>query len=203
MGQAAALGLSDNADASTEPIEARVPARRVDAALVKELVDEHYRFIWRLLGRLGVPEADLDDATQEVFTVLTQRGDRQIKTGSERAFLFGVALKVAKSQRRRMARRREAPVESAEIADLSVSPELLADQRQARKILDRILEEMPTDMRVVFILFELDQFTTREIAKLTELAPGTVASRLRRARDWFQRRVAMLEARERRPKGGS
>ena len=56
----------------------------------RALVLEHYEFIWRLLSRLGVPRAEAEDATQQVFIVASQRlGD--IPPGRERTFLYGTA----------------------------------------------------------------------------------------------------------------
>jgi RNA polymerase sigma-70 factor, ECF subfamily len=176
-------------------------SRVVDAALLRELVDAHHRFIWRLLGRLGISDADLDDATQQVFMVLTVRKDLQIELGSERAFLFGVALKVARTHKRTLARRRETSSPPSEPVDLAPSPEALVEQNRARRLLDDILESMPMDLRVPFILFELDDISTAEIGTLLDIPAGTVASRLRRAREWFDRRVQQMQARDRRPWG--
>jgi RNA polymerase sigma-70 factor (ECF subfamily) len=56
---------------------------------------------------------------------------------------------------------------------------------------------MPEELRVVFVLYELEELSTPEIAELCELPLGTAASRLRRAREDFEQRVARLEARRR------
>ena len=47
----------------------------------------------------------------------------------------------------------------------------------------------------MFILFELEEMTMAEVAALLSLAPGTVASRLRRAREEFQAAVSRMRAR--------
>jgi RNA polymerase sigma-70 factor (ECF subfamily) len=202
MGDAAALTLSEGALNSGEPL-APGAKRRVDAALVRELVDAHHRFIWRLLGRLGVREAELDDTVQQVFMVLTQKSELEVAVGSERAFLFGVALKVARTHKRSVARRRESSAPPAEQSDGSASPEALAEQHQARRMLDQILDDMPAELRAPFILFELDDVATAEIASLLGLPSGTVASRLRRAREWFERRLQQLQARQKNSRGGA
>ncbi len=196
MGDAAALELSESTPHAAEPALVKGKKRTVDATLIRELVDEHHRFIWRLLGRLGVREADLDDTAQQVFMVLAQREDLEILVGSERAFLFGIALKVARTHRRSLARRRESNGPPPELADLGSSPEALTEQYQARRLLDEMLDNMPMDLRVPFVLFELDDLGSDEIATLLDLPAGTVASRLRRARQWFQRRVQQLQAKQ-------
>jgi RNA polymerase sigma-70 factor (ECF subfamily) len=52
------------------------------------------------------------------------------------------------------------------------------------------------DLRAVFVLFELEEMPTAEIAEALELPTGTVASRLRRAREEFRRIAARVQARE-------
>jgi RNA polymerase sigma-70 factor (ECF subfamily) len=161
------------------------------------LVHEHYAFVWRLLRRLGIGEGDADDAAQQVFLAAASRLAR-VEGGHERAFLYGVALNVGARARRSFGRRREEPLEAAgEREAPEPSAERLLELRQARALLDRLLDEMPEELRVVFVLFELEELSTPEIAELCELPVGTVASRLRRAREDFEKRVARAEARRR------
>ena len=72
------------------------------------------------------------------------------------------------------------------------NPETLVDQRRALALLDDVLEEMAMDLRSVFVLSEVEQMTAPEIATMLDVPLGTVASRLRRAREEFQRRVKRL-----------
>jgi RNA polymerase sigma-70 factor (ECF subfamily) len=73
-------------------------------------------------------------------------------------------------------------------------PDELSDQTRARAVLDRVLVRMPEDMRVVFVLCEIEQMTAPEIARLLDLPVGTVASRLRRGRELFEARAARWSA---------
>jgi RNA polymerase sigma-70 factor (ECF subfamily) len=54
---------------------------------------------------------------------------------------------------------------------------------------------MRDDLRTVFVLHDIEGLTMAEIADALALNPGTVASRLRRAREDFNRRVTRAEAR--------
>lgn len=164
-------------------------------ARIKRIVVEHHSFVWRSLVRLGVPRADAEDAVQQVFMVTTRRID-DITTGSERSFLYGVAIRVASRSRRTQARRREVLGDACpERVDTAARADDLIDRAEARKLLDEILESMPIDLRVVFTLFELEQMTMVDIAALIEVPQGTVASRLRRAREHFVEQRKRMEAR--------
>lgn len=82
-----------------------------------------------------------------------------------------------------------------ELADALPGPDALTDQHQARRLLEQVLQTMPIELRAVFVLYELEGATMAEIAETLTLAPGTVASRLRRARELFEARVARIEQR--------
>jgi RNA polymerase sigma-70 factor (ECF subfamily) len=158
--------------------------------LVRTLFEDHYDSIWRLLRRFGVPASQADDAAQQVFLVLAER-IADVRAGSERAFLFGTALRVATGLRR--VARREVPTENADEESSTLPrPDELMDQKRARDALDGVLQQMAGDLRSVFILYELEGFTTPEIADMVEVPLGTAASRLRRAREQFRELVATL-----------
>ena len=164
--------------------EADRPAR-----LARMFVD-NYRLVWRLVRRLGIPLDAVDDATQQVFLVTAERLD-DIREKSERAFVFGIALRVARSMLRSLTR--EPPTDQGDEGPSPLPrPDELADRKRAVEVLDALLAELPVELRVIFILFEIEGITMREIAGITEIPPGTVASRLRRAREQFHALVAEL-----------
>jgi RNA polymerase sigma-70 factor (ECF subfamily) len=161
-------------------------------ARLRRMVCDHFDFAWRSLVRLGVASSDADDAAQQVFLVANERL-ADIPDGSERAFLFGACLKIASRHRRTVERRRESgePVPLS-LPDQAPTAEELCDRQRARALLDRLLDQLPLDVRAVFILYELEQQTMAEIATTLGLPPGTVASRLRRAREHFEAAVKEL-----------
>jgi len=158
------------------------------------MVDRHFDLVWRSLRRLGVAESALDDATQQVFIVATRKLDT-IEVAGERAYLLGIATRVASDMRRTWARRREVPGEEAEErASPQVSQEELLDQKRARQMLDDILSNMPMDLRAAFTMFEIEGMSAPEIAIALAIPIGTVSSRLRRARELFRAEVARASA---------
>lgn len=161
----------------------------------RSMLTEHHRFIWRLLRRFGVPESDADDAAQDVFCVAARR-IADIKIGSERSFLYGVAIRVAAESRRRGGRRREDHVSGAitGAVRLETGIETRANRTMARELLDQVLAQMDEPLREVFVLFEFEGMAVQEIAELLELPIGTVGSRLRRARESFSASASRLKA---------
>ncbi len=151
------------------------------------MIQEDYRLIWRLLRRLGLRPEQADDAAQQVFLIAAERL-HDIREHSERSFAFGTALRVAQSFRRRTARE-PGPLDDGLHVSPAPSPEELTDQHRARVLLDALLAAMPLELRTTFVLFELEGLTSPEIAELAGIPLGTVASRLRRARESFRQLV--------------
>lgn len=171
------------------------PAER---ARFRVMIDQHFDAIWRLLRRLGTPPREMDDCMQQVFLVASRKLP-SITAGSEQSFLLGTALRVAADSRRNRDRRREVlQGDSVEHFDPSPLPDDLTDQKRLRELLDEVLEAMPMDLRSVFVLFEIEELSMQEIAVLLGIPAGTVASRLKRAREEFDRLLARhAPARER------
>lgn len=185
-----------------EPVTEGAPAQpraksATQQSLVRQVIDQHYSFVWRMLRRLGLEAADAEDAAQHVFLVAVRRG----LTGSPeqaRPFLYGITTRVAANMRKKLRRRREvtqAEVECSEIA--RSSPERDLEVQQAMSLLDHLLEQLPLSLRLVFVLAEIEELSLAEIAKLEGIPQGTAASRLRRAREQFQSELERFESRER------
>jgi len=188
-------------------VDRRAPSRaRPDehvskrAELLPELVRAHFANVWRFLRRLGFEPDVIDDAAQDLFLVALRRID-EVKPGAERAFLFGAALRIASNRKKKHAR--EVPTEDLDpessFDDMAASPEERLDGERARALLYRLLSELEESLRTVFVMYELEQMTMQEIAEVLEVPPGTIASRLRRARDDFR---ARLERHRSRTSGG-
>jgi RNA polymerase sigma-70 factor (ECF subfamily) len=148
----------------------------------------HFDFVWRSLKRLGVPEHQLDDATQDVFLVVHRRlrdfeGRSTVKT-----WLFGIVLRVARTHRRTRLRRPTEPLllSNEPAVEVERQPEALTEAARAAALVREILEALDDDRRVVFVLAELEQMTAPEIAGCLGVNLNTVYSRLRLARRDFQ-----------------
>jgi RNA polymerase sigma-70 factor (ECF subfamily) len=162
------------------------PTRLVTEARLRAAIDAHYDVVWRFLRRMGVPEAAVEDAAQQVLLVFARRVDR-VDVGAELSFLLGTALRVAADVRKQSARQREVADDGAfgEVAADAPDPDDALDERRARRLLDRVLERMPADLRSVFVMCDVEELTMAEAAASIGIPAGTVASRLRRARAAF------------------
>jgi RNA polymerase sigma-70 factor (ECF subfamily) len=166
---------------------------QAQAARLRWMVDEYLDFVARVLRNAGTPQADIDDEVQRTFIVAARRLD-DVRPGAEKGFLFRIALNLAAHVRRSLARRREVlSEETPERIEAIATPEHLTDQKRMRELLDRVLEQMDVDLRRVFVLYEFEEMNMSEIADVLGIPRGTVASRLRRAREVFRGRLSVLE----------
>src|SRR5262245_15652426 len=72
-----------------------------------DLYRREVRFVWRILGRMGIPDADRADACQEVFVVVHRHLAKLKGEESLRSWLSTIARRVAAASRRRAHVRRE------------------------------------------------------------------------------------------------
>jgi RNA polymerase sigma-70 factor (ECF subfamily) len=173
-------------------VDGPVPPPALSDERLRELIATNFRVVWRALRRFGVPATTLDDAAQQVFATLSARL-ADVEPGKERAFVLGIAFRVAANMRRAVARRPELALEDGEpLAHPDPNPEELLELKRRRALLDQALDALSHDQRAVFVLFELEGCSMSEIADALSLPMGTVASRLRRGRDRFEAKVREL-----------
>jgi RNA polymerase sigma-70 factor (ECF subfamily) len=155
------------------------------------LYREHFVFVWRSLYRLGVREADVPDACQEVFLVAHRRLPEFEGRAKVTTWLFRICLRVASGSLRRAHVKREVLDEAALESELSADrdPESSRAHGEGLRLLEVALDALSLEQRTVFVLFELEGFTSTEIAETLELPLGTVYSRLRAARERFEQRL--------------
>jgi RNA polymerase sigma-70 factor (ECF subfamily) len=176
------------------PTALRMP--RTDARL-RAAVANHVALVWRVLRRTGLGSADAEDASQDVFWVLAQRFD-DVPERAQRSFLVSTALRVASDRKHSKWHR---SVSSGLDVEARVSDALLPDEaldlRRASALLDEALATLEEFERAVFVLAELEQMTRAEVAEVLGIPEGTVASRLKRARESLEVAVRRLRSRPR------
>jgi RNA polymerase sigma-70 factor (ECF subfamily) len=166
---------------------------------LESLYREHFKAVWRVLRRLGVPPAQVDDAAQDVFLVVHRKLDGVDPGSRVRSWIFAVAVRVAHEYRRRAGRQRTEPFEH-ELVDAAPGPVRQSELREAIRLLEALLAELDDKKRVVFVLSELEQLSVPEIAEVLGVNPNTVYSRLRSAKRRFD---AALARRRQARAGGS
>lgn len=149
----------------------------------------HADFVWRVLKRLGVPDAEAEDALQEVFLVVARRLPEYEERGAIRAWLFSIARQMAAHVRRanlRRERKHQALLQPHAFGD----PQQAAERNQALALVRNFLATLDESQAMVFYLCEIEGMTAPEIAAALNVNLNTVYGRLRLSRKRFETMLA-------------
>ncbi len=163
----------------------------------------YFRLVWRSLRRLGVAEAAIDDAVQDVFLVVFRRWHEVAGGCSVKNWVYGIVLRVAHDYRR-SARRHAARIrrigEEGWLTRTPDDPESELERREATELLHALLDKLSEQERAILVLVDLEQVPVRETPELMGLSLATCQRRLYRARKAFNRAVQRVaQASQRRP----
>lgn len=167
-----------------------------DAAAFEMLVSRHQARVYRLAWRLTQSEADAQDVLQETF-LAAYRGLQSFRGASRfSTWLYRVAMNAALMHRRQQSRRRTEPLDAylprfdengqhaAEPADLRIASRAdeILDQKQLAQRAREGLERLPDMYRDAFVLRDLQELSTDEVAELLGIDRAAVRQRVHRAR---------------------
>jgi len=175
--------------------KAALASPSIDVPRLKVAMRDHLRLVWRILRRAGLEPRDADEAAQDVFLILSRRlGDVVIP--AQKSFLVQTALRVASERRRAQRRFPEVELDPETRSPSTALDEIVA-LRRARSLLDEALNSLSDEQRTAFILIEMEQLTMPEVSAALGIPVGTVASRLRSARQHFDSAIRRIHSRER------
>lgn len=165
-----------------------------------EVYRSHAATVARWVDRLGGPTIDRDDVFQEVFITVNRqlpqfRGESQLSTWLFRITAFVVANHRRSARRRRFWTRDSRPELEALTAPARLADESL-EQREASRLVYGALDGLRERYRQVLVLFELEEMSTDDIARVLDCPPSTVRVWLHRARKEFSDRWCKLRRRQ-------
>lgn len=150
---------------------------------IRQLFDEHAKYIWRALRHLGVADADLEDICQEVWVTAHRKlGDFEGRSAI-RTWLYGICMRVASDYRRSAYVRRERATAEPQRDNAPGAVSDFSNDVEARQSLHALLELLDEEKRAVLVLYELEGFTMKEVAEIVGSPLQTAYSRLYAARE--------------------
>jgi RNA polymerase sigma-70 factor (ECF subfamily) len=166
------------------PGDASQGGRRLD---IGQLVSAHHAAVYRYAFRLTGSAADAEDLTQQTFLIAQQRLGQIREPDKADRWLFAVLRSCFLKNRRR-----RNPVSAAnlelEIDNIPEPPG--AGEAVDGELLQRVLDELPEDYRLVLVMFYFEECSYKEIAQQLDIPIGTVMSRLARAKSRLRSRLA-------------
>lgn len=185
-------------------------ARRADLALVRDfdaLYERYYQTLFNVILRWIGDYHEAEDLTIETFASAYKardqfRGDAQVST-----WLYRIAHNHFKNRLKQRSRQREVEgpsldagvfgadedeggvMASRDVADWSYSPSRLLEQKELRAMIEKAVDNLPADYKVVLVLRDQQDLSYNEIADVTGLTLEAVKTRLNRARHMVRQRV--------------
>jgi RNA polymerase sigma-70 factor, ECF subfamily len=179
-------------DAEDEPRAQHVaPAAPAE---FERVYDEHFAFVWRTLRLLGVAEGALEDATQDVFAVVSHKLPTFAGRSSLRTWIFAIAQHTA-SNHRRSHRRKQQPLVplSESFVGHEPTPQAHAEALDAARAIERHCETLDAERRALFVLALIEEVPAAEIARALGVPTNTIYSRVRLLRAGLERALRQSE----------
>jgi RNA polymerase sigma-70 factor, ECF subfamily len=159
------------------------------AAMYERFQGIVYRFALHVSGNAATAE----EVTQEVFLqVIRNCNGYDATKGSLAAYLIGIARNLV---RRRFEEQRELALPEDSEEWVEAGPEVEVDVLEQLDLqemlgrLDKAIRALPEQYRAAVVLCEMEEMSYADAAAALDCAPGTVASRLNRARKMLQARL--------------
>jgi len=160
-----------------------------DTAAFEALVRRHEQRVFRLLVRMLGSPSEAEDVAQETFLNLHRHGHRFRGDARFSTFVYRVAANAALNRRRTIGRgqARERSLAASQASGLATplppaDPEREAAGAQLRSRVQEALLALSPALRLPLVLYDIEGLGYSEVARVLELAEGTVKSRIHRAR---------------------
>jgi RNA polymerase sigma-70 factor (ECF subfamily) len=153
-----------------------------DGAALGALFDRHHEAVFRLISRLLRSEPGaIDDLVQTTFMEAWRAATKYSGRGTVKSFLFGIAANSVRHYVRGAKRRRDAHAAIPEPATRR-GPDTEAMHAQQVNRLAAALEELPHDLRVAYVMCDLEGIPGVDAARTLDVREGTLWRRLHDAR---------------------
>ena len=166
-------------------------ARKGDLPAFEEIVARYQRRVYAVALRIVRSHALADDVAQEAFLKAWQALDRFELGRPFGPWVCRIAANLAVNHvRSPVAREDPLPEGHGETRASGEDPLGAVLEGEAQRLLHAALEDLPPDQRAVFVLRAVEELSYKEIAEALDLSPGTVMSRLFRAREKLAKTLA-------------
>lgn len=172
---------------------------RLTVPVFEVVYAEQFHFVWRSLRLLGVDPEGLEDAAQDVFSVVSRQLAGFEGRSSMRTWLFAILQRVAANHRRTRRRKLQQlePLDES-LVDEEPTPHAHAEATEVLAVIERFCSGLDDEWRAVFVLSLLENIPAHEVAHALGVPLNTVYSRVRSLREGLRRALASRGGRGRR-----
>jgi RNA polymerase sigma-70 factor (ECF subfamily) len=183
------LGTKDASVRPTAVADGGMPPPEKLVCAFNELRDELVSTLWYLLGS----QDDAQDAAQDAFLKCWRNQESLKDVRNMRAWVFRVALNVARDQQRSAWYRRSKQFngEDALLAQRGIGAEHALEKRESLDQLRQAIMLLRQDEKEVFLLRQNGNLTFEQIAEIRRSPLGTVKTQMRSALHKLRQKLAV------------
>jgi RNA polymerase sigma-70 factor (ECF subfamily) len=155
---------------------------------------QYFNFVWRSLRLLGVAPEMVEDAAQDVFSVVSRQLAGFEGRSSVRTWLFAILQRVAANHRRTRRRKLQQlePLDDS-LVDHRPTPHVRAEAAEALGVIERFCATLDEEWRALFVLSLLENIPASEVASALGIPLNTVYSRVRSLREGLRHALSSRE----------
>jgi RNA polymerase sigma-70 factor, ECF subfamily len=181
-------GRSVRSTRSSAPVASKAPA----GDLFASVYDNWFGKVRQWTRALAADSCDADDLAQNVFLIVHRRL-REFDGRNLGGWLYTITANQVRDHRRRMwirTRTDDSEAALAEMESTDPTPAALLETGEQIEALSEIVARLGAGSRATFLLFTLDQYTSKEIAAMQRVSLNTVLCRIRRSRNTVVNQMA-------------
>jgi RNA polymerase sigma-70 factor (ECF subfamily) len=167
--------------------------RQRDEQAFRVLVTEYQQKVYNIVYRMVGDRHEAEDVAQEVFITVFKNIDHFREESKFSTWLYRIAINHSKNRLKYLGRRArgktqtlddmyEGDLESSSSAQTHDEPDKVLMGQELEVALHKAMDALHEEHRALIILRDIEHLAYEEIARITGLNPGTVKSRLHRAR---------------------
>jgi RNA polymerase sigma-70 factor, ECF subfamily len=169
--------------------------------VLEALVREHSRLVYRIAFGVLRHHHEAEDAVQETFLRVLRYGSRLGQIEDPKPWLARIAWRVAVDRAKRQGRKHEIPMDDPEggvdeVASMATPADETVEGSQFTRLLERLISALPEKLREPLILSTIEEMSPREIARTLQINEAAVRSRVFRARQVLEEKLARRTARK-------
>ncbi len=168
-----------------------VRAQRGDEDACRALFSRHQRAVYGMCSRLLHDPARIEDVVQETFLRVFAALPRFDRQGPAKlsTWILTIAIRLCRDEARKRRRRHGAQM-PAWVETEAVAADVPVQRRAELVAVDAAIRALPDGMREALVLSCVDGLSTAEVAAVLGVEPGTVKSRVSRARQKLKATLA-------------
>lgn len=149
-----------------------------DETALKHLIDRHRSRLIRTASNILRDRHEAEDVAQEAFLKAFRELHRLRDDRAFSGYLYRICVRLCMDRLR---------LKRAEPSEFDQAEQHSGGLVENRVVIERLLDQLPADLRTTLVLREIEQLSYDEVAEMMQVPIGTVRSRLHTARERFRK----------------